>query len=107
MILVPVFFPAPVMTSIDPLQACGVQASDGFLSYQQPMFMDLPQNCPSVTQCKPDASEVITCPSRSQVPAIACDFDAVSGAYTIIWHADSKKLQSNDHSLVSPAFELS
>jgi hypothetical protein len=43
---------------------------------------------------------------RPQPQIIACVFDAVAGVHETTWHADARKLEGKDRSIVSPAFHL-
>jgi hypothetical protein len=87
-----------------------VPISDAY-NYSMPTFA-----APASSVSEPSAEDFFSgrqFPHRSEMsipqevlPTIKASFDATRGVYQATWHVDARKLQSKDHIVVSPAFEM-
>jgi len=66
----------------------------------------------SAPSMEPETSDMVPrsqmreCAPQLQAQVLESSFNAKSNTIQVLWHADARKLQSNDRSLVSPGFEL-
>lgn len=98
----------------EPATAAKVSNTEFAANMQQcvPRLQAQESSVGSAPSFQPETSDMVprsqmhNCAPQLQAQVLESSFDAKSNTSQILWHADTRKLQSNDRSLVSPGFEL-